>query len=187
MINLLKNYLKSCYNIKEIRTGRDETVYSALEIARYIINYANSHDMIISNLKLQKILYFVQLEFLLNKKTCFEDNIEAWDFGPVIPSVYHEFKQYGAFAIPKISYVYDDSDGLFNLKKISYKPHIEECDKKIIEDVVNECNQYSAGQLVEITHNQSPWKETYVPHKNKKITIDSLKNFINSINEVKNG
>ena len=187
MKNLLKNYMKLCYNTIKFRTGREDSMYSALEIARYIINYANNHNMIISNLKLQKILYFVQLEFLLNKKTCFKDNIEAWDFGPVIPAVYHEFKQYGAFAIPKISYVYDDSDGLFNLRKIPYKPQIKECDKKIIEDVVNECNQYSAGQLVEITHNQSPWKETYAPHKNKIISIDSLNCFINSINEVKNG
>ena len=187
MIKLLKKYIKSCYNTKKKSRKRGCFVYSALDVARYIINYANDHNMIISNLKLQKILYFVQLEFLLNGKTCFNDNIEAWDFGPVIPDVYHEFKQYGAFAIPKISYVYDDSDGLFNLKKISYKPQIEECDKKIIEDVVNECNQYSAGQLVEITHNQSPWKETYAPYKNKTISIDSLENFINSINEVKNG
>lgn len=53
-------------------------IYSALEVARHIINYANSNDQLLSNLKLQKLLYFVQAEFLISQgRTCFTDDIEA--------------------------------------------------------------------------------------------------------------
>lgn len=76
-------------------------MYSAIDIARYIIWYCKSHGYTISNLKLQKILYFVQAEFLVSAGApCFYEDIEAWDFGPVIPEVYHEFKIYGSSGIP---------------------------------------------------------------------------------------
>ena len=68
-------------------------MYSAVDVARYIIWYCKRQGYSISNLKLQKILYFVQAEFLVNTgKPCFSEEIEAWDFGPVVPEVYHEFK-----------------------------------------------------------------------------------------------
>ena len=79
-------------------------MYDAIDVSRYVINYSNQHEYGISNLKLQKILYFIQAYFLmstLNHTACFQDVIEAWDFGPVVPSVYHEFKQYGAGDIPR--------------------------------------------------------------------------------------
>jgi len=55
----------------------------------------------VSNLKLQKILYFIQAEFLVVKGIpCFEEEIIAWGFGPVVLEVYHEYKVYGAAGIP---------------------------------------------------------------------------------------
>ncbi len=67
-------------------------MYSAIDVARYIIWYCKRRRYSISNLKLQKILYFVQANFLVSIGTpCFEEEIEAWDFGPVVPEVYHEF------------------------------------------------------------------------------------------------
>lgn len=42
--------------------------YNVLEICRHVINYDNEHDYGISNLKLQKVLYFIQACFLINKK-----------------------------------------------------------------------------------------------------------------------
>lgn len=187
MIKIFKNLLNIC-NKKWYNPTKDMDIggiklYRALEVARYIINYANDNKMIISNLKLQKILYFIQLEFLIKnaKRQCFSDEIEAWDFGPVVPAVYHEFKKYGALGIPKITYIYDDSNGLFNIKKVPYESNIIEKDREIINDVVNECSKYSASQLVEITHNHSPWINAYASGKNSVITIPSLIKFINSI------
>ena len=69
-------------------------MYAALDIARYIIKYCKDNGYSISNLKLQKLLYFVQAQFLVtyNGRPAFEEKIEAWDFGPVVPEVYHYLK-----------------------------------------------------------------------------------------------
>ena len=81
--------------------------YKVLDIARYIINYSNEQQYGISNLKLQKLLYFVQAEFLAfteKKQPCFQEEIEAWGFGPVVPGVYKEFRQYGSSNSPLMRY-----------------------------------------------------------------------------------
>ena len=97
-------------------------IYDALTIAEYIIYFANLKKSPISNLKLQKILYFNQAEFLVMKGVpCFNDEIEAWDFGPVVPKVYRKYKIYGSGDIP--------SD-------ISISFSILEEDKKMISEVV---------------------------------------------------
>ena len=78
-------------------------MYSALSVAHYIISYCDAHGNGISNLKLQKILYFVQAEFLVStpgNRPCFKEQIEAWDFGPVVPIVYHLYKLFGSSVIP---------------------------------------------------------------------------------------
>ena len=62
-------------------------MYSVLDLSEYIIFKKYG----ISCLKLQKILYFLQAEFLRKyNKLCFNSKIEAWDFGPVIPIVYEK-------------------------------------------------------------------------------------------------
>lgn len=79
-------------------------MYDVLDICRYIINCSYKNLDGISNLKLQKILYFVQIQFLREyNKLCFIDNIEAWDFGPVIPKAYKEYSIYGDLPIQYIN------------------------------------------------------------------------------------
>ena len=57
-------------------------IYNALDIARYIINYSIDNSYPVSNLKLQKLLYYVQANFLVNKnKQCFYQEILNWDYG----------------------------------------------------------------------------------------------------------
>ena len=56
--------------------------------------------MPISNLQLQKILYYLQVYFIQHEGIpLFEDEIEAWQFGPVIPEVYYEYCGFGGFEI----------------------------------------------------------------------------------------
>ena len=40
--------------------------YSALEVARYIIHHEAQQGRTVSNLRLQKLLYFVQVQFVVN-------------------------------------------------------------------------------------------------------------------------
>ncbi|MCQ2322537.1 MAG: DUF4065 domain-containing protein [Bacteroidales bacterium] len=124
----------------------------------------NQLNKTISNLKLQKILYFVQAEFLVAKdQPCFAESIEAWDFGPVVPDVYHRYKIYGSANIP---YIAQNESFPFSCE-----------DQGLIDGIIDECAKYSASTLVEITHNQAPWKDAYRPYCNAFISNESIKNY----------
>lgn len=154
-----------------------ETKYNALDIARYVINYSLEINSPVSNLKLQKLLYFIQGNFLrILDRPCFKDDIEAWKYGPVIPIVYREFKKFGSNYIGKIEYVYDLENNKFKPVKREFNFHISEEEKKVIESVIQECKNFSSSYLVELTHKQSPWIKAYRKY-DKTIDIDSMKEF----------
>lgn len=145
-------------------------MYDALSVARYIIDYCNKSGRGVSNLKLQKILYFVQAEFLVAKPhhtPCFSDRIEAWDFGPVVPTVYHQYKVYGSAIIPS-----GRNDPL-----AGYYQTITTEDQVLINGMVEKTAIYTASQLVQITHNQSPWKNAYRVGFNNEITNTAIRSF----------
>ena len=73
--------------------------YEAVHIAKYIINKCTIDQHPISNLQLQKILYCIQRDFLKNDMLAFDDDFEAWQFGPVIPEVYYLFCGFVAIRI----------------------------------------------------------------------------------------
>lgn len=158
--------------------------YNVLDISRYVINYSNEKDYGISNLKLQKILYFIQAYFLTSTEThrmCFEEKIEAWDFGPVVPEAYHEFKQYGSGDIPTVdSYIEFDPNDIWNVCRIEFDDsNINNSDKKMINEIVDKFRDYSATDLVTITHRQSPWMDAYTPNKNNEITTEAIEDYFN--------
>lgn len=73
--------------------------YKAIDIAKYIINKCTIDKHPISNLQLQKILYYIQKDFLKSDLIAFNDEFEAWQFGPVIPEVYYLYCGFGALSI----------------------------------------------------------------------------------------
>lgn len=155
---------------------------NAITVARYVVNYSNEKGYGISNLKLQKILYFIQAQYLAftkEQKPCFPDRIEAWDFGPVVPVVYHEFKQYGNNSIPSVEYYLEVNKE--NFWASSMEPfsndEVPNCDKKIINEVVDAFSDFSASNLVELTHQQAPWKKAYVRGANNEITQESIREY----------
>lgn len=139
-------------------------MYSALLVAKHIIRRCDELGRTISNLKLQKILYFVQAEFLVDTGSpCFREAIEAWSFGPVVPEVYHEYKVYGSANIPVRT---TDNMGLITKE-----------DEERINIMVDECSKYSASQLVEFTHHQDPWINAYAQGFNREITTESIRHY----------
>lgn len=139
-------------------------MYNVLDVARYIINYCNEKGINISHLKLQKILYFVQAKFLISghDKGCFIEDIEAWDFGPVVRAVYNEFRSYGSSSIPKVEQYIDFKEGIWNAKTIDFDENIiADEDKELINDMVDKCSEHTASYLVEVTHAQDPWRDTF--------------------------
>lgn len=162
---------------RQIDTPR---VYEAIDVARFIINYGNEHDMFINNFKLQKLLYFIQLQFLINdhKRPCFKDNIEVCQFGVVIPNVYREYKNYRTLGIPPVKTYWDLSKGLWNAEKKKYVTEITSEDQETIIDVIIECDKYSNPGLLSVIKKQSPWMLANNT-KGKVISIDSMIDFIN--------
>lgn len=145
-------------------------MYTAQSIARHIIDFAAMQDRGVSNLKLQKLLYFVQAQFLFTPprhSACFKDRIEAWDFGPVVPNVYHQYKSYGAASI-----IPDENDPM-----LPYYDTITPEDQNMIDALIAEILPYSASALVDITHRQDPWRKAYVPGCNREITTESIRSY----------
>lgn len=159
---------------------------NVLDVCRYIINYSNKRKYGISNLKLQKVLYFVQAFFLMNKKNsepCFIEPIEAWKFGPVVPIAYHEYKQFGSTDIPSIdSYIEVNPSNIWDVSIIDFD---EGCllveDRMLIEEVVDQLSDFSATDLVKITQNQNLWIESYSINSNNEIKVQSMINYFNQI------
>ena len=160
--------------------------YNVLDISRYIINYSNVKDYGISNLKLQKILYFVQAYFLIETGSpCFKEKIEAWDFGPVVPKAYCEYKQYGCGDIPTTkSFIMIDKNNIWNSKRVEFKKiAISDDDKSLIDKVVDKFSEYSATDLVELTQHQTPWIDA-ISSQSNEIKNESIFEYFNSIENV---
>lgn len=136
----------------------------AVFIANYIIQYCNDQGYEINNLKLQKILYFLQARFLFEtNQLCFLDTIEKWQYGPVVPNVYHEFKSFGAYSISNDGIV-NEIISLRGSNSGKLEVNIEVYDsasingRDRIENTVDALNSYSAFELVDLTHKHLIWK-----------------------------
>lgn len=115
----------------------------------------------ISNLKLQKLLYYAQGCFLaVTDQPLFNDAIVAWQHGPVVESVYHQYKKNGAEGIP-FDEDFDFSD-------------FTNDENDLLTQVYNIFGQYSAWKLRNMTHNETPWQETA---QNTVISIEKIKEY----------
>lgn len=117
-------------------------------IADYILTKANPEvGETITNLKLQKLLYYVQgFHLAIKGEKLFSNKVYAWNYGPVVVDVYHEFKEYGANPLPVPNNFDYDS--------------IPEEVQDLIDEVWDVYGQYSALKLMNLTHEESPWKDT---------------------------
>lgn len=124
---------------------------TCFDIADYFLSLSNDEDSgeLISNMKLQKLVYYAQGFYLAKyNKPLFSANIEAWALGPVIPELYHKYKEYGGKAIPPP-------------RDIDFSKYDEET-KELLDEVYVVYGQYSAWKLSELTHNEPPWKKYHL-------------------------
>lgn len=117
----------------------------------------------VTNLRIQKLLYFIQAKFLKETQTlCFTEDIEAWQFGPVVPAAYEVFKSYGPLDI--------DIDIFKRLGYVSQRIENEH----LISETLDLCSGHSSSELVRITHLQTPWIDAYKKHRGAIITNESM-------------
>lgn len=138
----------------------------AIDVAKYILCIANTNGDLITNLKLQKLLYYAQAWYMVNfdGSKLFEDDIEAWQFGPVIKSIYELFKNFGRKPI----ILSDEECSDYDLTETQKSYLAEFCEKFL---------RYSATELVGMTHNETPWKKAYEQGNNTVIDTDLMFEF----------
>lgn len=141
-------------------------IHTASQVAKWFLAHnrivaADEGAEYISNLKLQKLLYYAQGCFLaLNNTPLFKDPIVAWQHGPVVESVYHEYKNNGANGI-----VFEDE---FDFEQFTKE------ENSLLEEVYNIFGQYSAWKLRNMTHNETPWMSTPL---GEVISTDVIKSY----------
>jgi len=130
--------------------------YNALDIAKAFVAFSEPEKGdLISNLKVQKLLYYAQGFHLAEfKEPFFNEDLIAWQYGPVVTDVYHNFKEYGSNPIPIFP---DFTFDIFNA------PQLE-----LLKEVNQVFGQFSAIKLMNMTHNEPPYNNTplnaIIPH-----------------------
>ena len=141
--------------------------FTAVEIANFYIQLLNSiPDNSIDNLKINKLLYYVQGWSLVRLgHPMFDDEIQAWDYGPVIPTVYHIYKCCGKSPIEEPSEAFDE-------KRLSPK------ELELLIDVYTQYGRYTGWALKDMTHVKGgPWDQAYRPKANCRIDLNTMKDY----------
>jgi uncharacterized phage-associated protein len=100
----------------------------------------------VSNLKLQKLAYYAQgFHSAIFDSPLFSEEISAWTHGPVIETLYHQYKCHGSNHIP-VEQAFD-------------KDSLTKDEFELIEEVFEVFGQYSAWKLRNMTHEEAPWLE----------------------------
>jgi uncharacterized phage-associated protein len=139
--------------------------YTASQIADWFLSKLNTEaGDTISPLKLQKLVYYAQAWHLTVFKTpLFVEPIQAWAHGPVIPSLYHRFKDVCRECLIELS-----EEG--KIKVIELASETEE----LLNEVYSIYGEHSAGYLENLTHNERPWidaRKGLLPHQRSEAVI----------------
>lgn len=146
---------------------------NALAVANYFVELAQKDNREIRLLGLIKHVYIAHgFSLALLDAPMIDprfDRVEAWKYGPVIPSVYHSFKHYKNTPILHKTEILEWDEKVNEPKFIT--PVLEdETAKKIVKTVWKRYASYSDSELVTLTHKPgSPWRWTYVEGENRII------------------
>ncbi len=130
--------------------------YDAKAVANFFLDLAESTRTSLTPMKLQKLIYFGHAwNLALRKEPLIADAVEAWQYGPVVPSVYHEFKSFGSGAINRRATTFDLDDFEFVTPTI---PDNDKMTAELLRHVWSSYGRMSAVQLSNLTHEKdSPW------------------------------
>ena len=167
--------------------------YSARAIANWFIDRARRDGVHIDHMKLHKLLYYAHgwhLAFTDGEPLITDEFIEAWDYGPVFPSIYQQFKRFGSgpidsFAVKRrrhegelvvdIPMVADEAPSQRDLKEIT----------DFLEAVWERYGSKTSIQLSRMTHKPgTPWsavKEKVGKRRNADIGDDVIRDYFKGL------
>jgi len=130
--------------------------YQGKAVANAFITHARSEGIGIDPLKLQKLLYYANGYFMAENDglPLVNEYFEAWDYGPVIPTVYYEFREYRNGPIQRYAYTTSTPSGERVIAPIPTDAKALEA----IEWVWNNYKHFSGLALSNMTHKEGgPW------------------------------
>ncbi len=140
--------------------------YDSKAIANELLNIAQAGSISVSHMKLHKLLYYAHgWHLAIQRRPLLDERIEAWKFGPVVPSVYHEFKGVGSGVIESraldVSFLDDGEIKVYEPSIATCRdssPEDDEFAKRLLDRIWSLYSKYTALQLSDATHKPgTPW------------------------------
>lgn len=141
-------------------------------ISNYFIRLGIINNRPISNKKLQKLVYYSQAWSLaLYGQPLFEEDIQAWVHGPVIPSLYQKYKNYQFHPIT-------------NYQLLEETPRLN-C-AELLDEIWDIYGKYDSNYLESLTHRETPWinaRAHLEPDENSDntISLEDMKIYYSSL------
>lgn len=156
--------------------------FPAVCVANEFIRLAKVKRETLTPMKLQKLVYFAHgWSLALTGQPLVSERIEAWQFGPVIPALYREFKSYGNGAITEEAGLSFSTgpDGKVVLETPCLDDYANDAQaihaKEIIARVFDVYGSYSGTKLSNATHMAgTPWQQVYRDHVKSLVIPDGI-------------
>ena len=140
-----------------------------IKVTRYLLHKCTFYGDLITNLKMQKLLYYVYVRCLVTSgEQCFKHKFQAWPNGPVYPIVYKKLKKYKASPIGE---EFMELEKKSNLKVLT--DDLGSDFVALIDKVYEKYGLKSAFELVALTHSEAPWKNA-IQNKKKEISNEDI-------------
>ena len=111
-------------------------------------------------------------------RNLFEEEIQAWKYGPVIPSIYYEFKNFTRKIITKKSNEFKENGNTYYPKIFQEDIELEE----LLTVVWKIIEKKSGVNLIKLTHKRNtPWSLFYNPSENNIIKKDIIKRYYKAL------
>ena len=130
--------------------------YKSSHVANAFLEQAQRDDVKISPLKLQKLIYYLHGWFLATQnEPVVGERFEAWPYGPVLSSIYHDFKRFGSKSIDEFAEDVDPKTGDIKAQMVSKSNRNF---RDVFDRVWDRYKNKSAIELSEMTHaDGTPW------------------------------
>lgn len=131
------------------------TGYDGRAIANFILDFCDRNGQTVTNLALQKIMYFCHVWSLIEVgQPLVRHKFEAWEYGPVLPYLYREFKVFDRSPIMGRAKQIDPVTGQYRIAHCDFNAETE----ALLSRVVTFYSRMRASDLVELSHAEGgPW------------------------------
>lgn len=126
----------------------------AFDLSTYIISYSDAKGDLVTNKKLQKLMYYVEAWNLVHLDSLISEDFQAWVHGPVVPEVYHQYKN---FVYSPVIIDYNGKHASHFNDAIAEQNDVKDDKRELIDTVIYKYGALSSFQLEMLSHSEKPW------------------------------